>query len=218
MLQDLYAIVLLSLSVSSVALLFAVLLGLPFGAWLALTSLRSKRILELLTYTGMGFPTVAVGLLVYLLLSRSGPLGMLGWLFTPSAIILAQTIIAFPIVASLTQSAFEALDPNLRMLLRSWAVSPWQEIWSLLSEARSGVLVAIIAAFGRIFSEVGAVMLVGGNIQGQTRVLTTAIVLETRQGDFNLALALGLLLIVISALINAVVLTVGKQNRHRSLF
>jgi len=153
-----------------------------------------------------------VGLLVYLLLSRSGPLGVLGWLFTPRAIILAQVIIALPMVASLTQAAFEALNPNLRMLLRSWAVTPQQEIWTLLSEARGGMLVAIIAAFGRIFSEVGAVMLVGGNIQGQTRVLTTAIVLETRQGEFDLALALGALLLAISALINALVLRFGKPR------
>ena len=183
MFSDLLPIVLLSLYVSSVALLIAIVLGLPLGAGLALGHLPGKRIWELLIYTGMGFPTVTVGLLVYLLLSRSGPLGGLGWLFTPNAIIVAQAMIALPMVAGLTQAAFAALQPDLRLLLRSWAVSPWQEIWALFSEARAGVIVAIIAAFGRIFSEVGAVMLVGGNIQGQTRVLTTAIVLETRQGE-----------------------------------
>lgn len=210
--SELVPIVALSLYVSSVALFFAVLLGVPLGAWLGLYATAGKRWWELIVYTGMGFPTVAVGLVIYLLLSRSGPLGMLGWLFTPRAIIFAQVVIALPMVAGLTQAAFEALNPNLRMLLRAWAVSPWQEMWTLLSEARSGVLVAIIAAFGRIFSEVGAVMLVGGNIQGQTRVLTTSIVLETRQGDFDLALALGALLLTISALINALVLRFGKQR------
>ncbi|MEZ4734468.1 MAG: ABC transporter permease [Caldilineaceae bacterium] len=210
--SELAPIVVLSLYVSSIALFFAVLLGVPLGAWLGLYATRGKRWWELIIYTGMGFPTVVVGLLVYLLLSRSGPLGVLGWLFTPRAIIGAQVIIALPMVASLTQAAFEALNPNLRMLLRSWAVTPQQEIWTLLSEARGGMLVAIIAAFGRIFSEVGAVMLVGGNIQGQTRVLTTAIVLETRQGEFDLALALGALLLIISALINALVLRFGKQR------
>jgi len=210
--SELAPIVVLSLYVSCIALFFAVMIGVPLGAWLGLYATTGKRWWELILYTGMGFPTVVVGLLVYLLLSRSGPLGVLGWLFTPRAIILAQVIIALPMVASLTQAAFEALNPNLRMLLRSWAVTPQQEIWTLLSEARGGMLVAIIAAFGRIFSEVGAVMLVGGNIQGQTRVLTTAIVLETRQGEFDLALALGALLLAISALINALVLRFGKPR------
>lgn len=211
---ELAGIVILSLSASLIALLIAVLLGVPLGAWLGLYAARSKRGWELLIYTGMGFPTVVVGLLVYLLLSRSGPLGVLGWLFTPRAIILAQVIIALPLVAGLTQSALEALSPDLRLLLRAWAVAPWQEAWILLGEARSGVLVAIIAAFGRIFSEVGAVMLVGGNIQGQTRVLTTAIVLETRQGNFELALALGALLLVLSAVINALVLRMTRRQRQ----
>jgi len=202
----------LSLYVSGAALCIAVLLGVPLWAWIGLYAKGSKRWWELVIYTGMGFPTVVVGLLVYLLLSRSGLLGVWGWLFTPRAIILAQVIIALPMVASLTQTAFEALNPDLRLLLRSWAASPWQEMWTLLSEARGGVLVGIIAAFGRIFSEVGAVMLVGGNIEGQTRVLTTAIILETRQGNFDLALALGALLLVLSALINALVLRLGKSQ------
>lgn len=210
--STLVPIVGLSLYVSGLALFVAVLLGVPLGAWIGLYAKGSKRCWELVIYTGMGFPTVVVGLLVYLLLSRSGLLGGWGWLFTPHAIILAQVIIALPMVASLTQTAFEALNPDLRLLLRSWAASPWQEMWTLLSEARGGVLVGIIAAFGRIFSEVGAVMLVGGNIEGQTRVLTTAIVLETRQGNFDLALALGALLLLISALINALVLRLGKSQ------
>jgi len=210
--STLLPIVGLSLYVSGVALCLAVLVGVPLGAWVGLYAKRRKRWWELLIYTGMGFPTVVVGLLVYLLLSRSGPLGEWGWLFTPWAIIVAQVIIALPMVAGLTQSAFEALNPDLRLLLRSWAASPWQEMWTLLGEARRGVLVGIIAAFGRIFSEVGAVMLVGGNIEGQTRVLTTAIVLETRQGNFELALALGALLLVISALINTFVLRLGKSS------
>lgn len=210
--STLLPIVGLSLYVSGVALCLAVLVGVPLGAWVGLYAKRRKRWWELLIYTGMGFPTVVVGLLIYLLLSRSGPLGEWGWLFTPWAIIVAQVIIALPMVAGLTQSAFEALNPDLRLLLRSWAASPWQEMWTLLGEARRGVLVGIIAAFGRIFSEVGAVMLVGGNIEGQTRVLTTAIVLETRQGNFELALALGALLLVISALINTFVLRLGKSS------
>lgn len=215
MFSDLLPIVFLSLYVSSLALLVAIIIGMPLGACLALFPIPGKRLWELIIYTGMGFPTVVVGLLVYLLLSRSGPLGGLGWLFTPRAIIVAQTIIALPMVAGLVQSAFEALDPNLRYLLRSLSASPWQEMWALLGEARSGMLVAIIAAFGRVFSEVGAVMLVGGNIEGQTRVLTTSIVLQTRQGQFDSALILGALLVTISLLINALVLRIGKRRDLR---
>jgi tungstate transport system permease protein len=212
--SELAGIVILSLAASLTALLIATILGVPLGAWLGLYATRGKHIGELIIYTSMGFPTVVVGLLVYLLLSRSGPLGALGWLFTAQAIILAQVIIALPLVAGLTQTALEALNPDLRLLLRAWAISPWQEIRILLGEARGGILVAIIAAFGRIFSEVGAVMLVGGNIQGQTRVLTTAIVLETRQGNFELALALGALLLLLSALINALVLRLTRRERR----
>ncbi|MGQ0602154.1 MAG: ABC transporter permease [Anaerolineales bacterium] len=204
-------IVLLSLSVSGIALLIASLLGFPFGAWLALSQFTGKRFVELLLYTGMGFPPVVIGLFVYLLLSRSGPLGGLGWLFTPSAMITAQVIIALPLVVGLTASAIEGLDSGLRLQLRSLGASPAQVMWTLLGEARIGVLAALIAAFGSIISEVGAVMLVGGNIDGQTRVLTTAIVLETRQGNFALALALGAFLLSLTFAINALMLRLGRR-------
>lgn len=196
------SITLLSLSVSGLALLIASGLGFPLGAWLALYPVPAKRLWELLVFTGMGLPPVVVGLAVYLLLSRSGPLGNLGWLFTPPAMITAQVIIALPMVIGLTQSAIEGLDPNLRLQLRALGASPPQIVMTLMTEARGGILAAIIAAFGSIISEVGAVMLVGGNIEGQTRVLTTAIVLETRQGNFELALALGAVLLSLTFLIN----------------
>ena len=142
-------------------------------------------------YTGMGLPPVVVGLFVYLLLSRSGPLGPLGWLFTPNAMIVAQTIIALPLTMGLTMTSVESVSPELKRQIVALGATRSQAAWTILREARIGVTAAIVAAFGGIISEVGAVMLVGGNIAGQTRVLTTSIVLDTRQGDFSLALALG---------------------------
>jgi tungstate transport system permease protein len=154
----------------------------------------------------MGLPPGVVGLFVYVVLSRSGPLGTLGWLFTPAAMIVAQTVIAFPLVAGLTMSAVAGVDVAVRQQAAALGASTWQVAWTVLQEARIGVTAAIVAAFGGIISEVGAVMLVGGNIEGQTRVLTTAIVLYTRQGDFAMAMALGVTLISIAFAANAVLL------------
>ncbi|MCB0129917.1 MAG: ABC transporter permease, partial [Caldilineaceae bacterium] len=161
--------------------------------------------------TGMGFPPVVVGLFVYLMLSRSGPLGSLNapWvpkLFTPGAMIVAQTIIAFPLVAGFTMAAVMGVDPNLRQQVQALGATGWQTTLAILSEARVGVIVAVVAGFGGIISEVGAVMLVGGNIEGSTRVLTTAIVLETRKGAFDLAIALGLILLGITFVTNLLML------------
>lgn len=211
-LAPLLPVILLSLSVSGVALLIATLLGLPLGAVLALYPVPGKRFWELLIYTGMGLPPVVVGLFVYLLLSRSGPLGWLGWLFSPPAMITAQVIIALPMVAGLAMTAVEGLDPGLRLQVRALGASPSQTLWTLLGEARNGVLSAIVAAFGSIISEVGAVMLVGGNVEGQTRVLTTAIVLETRKGEFGLALALGTVLLTLTFLINFWLVRAGQRR------
>jgi tungstate transport system permease protein len=164
-----------------------------------------------LLYTGMGFPPVVIGLFVYLFLSRSGPLGSLhlSWLpalFTPAAMILAQTIISFPLVAGFTMAAVMGVDPQLRQQVQALGATQRQAAWTILQEAKVGVIVSIIAGFGSIISEVGAVMLVGGNIDGRTRVLTTAIVLETRKGDFSLALALGAVLLGITFLANLAML------------
>jgi tungstate transport system permease protein len=212
MFTSLLPIVLLSLYVSGVALAIATLLGLPLGARLALRPIPAQRLVVLLIYTGMGLPPVVVGLAVYLLLSRSGPLGWLEWLFTPPAMITAQTIIALPLVIGLTMTAVESVDPALRLQTRSLGATPAQVMGTVLNEARSGVLAAIIAAFGSIISEVGAVMLVGGNIEGQTRVLTTAIVLETRKGNFELALALGGVLLGLAFLSNFLLLRLGRRT------
>ncbi|HKZ68519.1 MAG TPA: ABC transporter permease, partial [Anaerolineales bacterium] len=199
-------VILLSLYVSGAALAVATVIGVPAGAGLALRPVPGQRLIELLIYTGMGLPPVVVGLFVYLLLSRSGPFGFLSWLFTPAAMITAQVIIALPLVIGLTMSAVASVDPALRLQVRSLGATSAQVMWTVLWEAKAGVTAAIVAAFGGIISEVGAVMLVGGNIEGSTRVLTTAIVLETRKGNFELALALGVVLLGLAFASNFVLL------------
>jgi len=199
-------IVSLSLRVTGAALLFSTLAGIPLGSWLGLKRFVGRQLVMALLYTGMGFPPVVVGLFVYLVLSRSGPLGSLGWLFTPAAMIVAQVVISFPLISGFTMAAVMGVDPDLRQQVLSLGATDWQATLAVLREARVGVMVSIIAGFGSIISEVGAVMLVGGNIQGSTRVLTTAIVLETRKGDFDLAMALGVVLLALSFLANLAML------------
>ncbi len=201
----------LSLQVSGLALLISTILGIPLGAWLGLGRFLGRRLAVAFVYTGMGFPPVVVGLFVYLLLSRSGPLGGLGWLFTPTAMVLAQVIISLPLVAGFTMAAVMGVDPELRPQLISLGATQRQATWALLREARLGVLVAIIAGFGSIISEVGAVMMLGGNIERYTRVLTTAIVLETQKGNFDLAIALGFILLSIAFLINLFMLRLQRE-------
>lgn len=192
--------------VSGIALGISTLVGIPMGAFLGLSDFPARRVIVALIYTGMGFPPVVIGLAVYLALSRSGPLGGLALLFSPWAMITAQVILAFPLVAGLTMTAIEAVDPQVRLESRSLGADPLQEVTSVLREASGGVIAAMVAGFGGIISEVGAAMLVGGNIEGKTRVLSTAIVLETRQGAFGLALALGGVLLTLSFMVNVVFL------------
>lgn len=211
MVSDLAEIILLSLRVSGIALVLSAILGVPVGAAMGLTRFRGRRILTALLYTGMGFPPVVIGLFVYLLLSRNGLLGGLNSaaipeLFTAGAMILAQTIIAFPLVAGFTMTAVMGVDPQLRLQLLSLGATRAQAALTILREARIGVIAAVVAGFGSIISEVGAVMLVGGNIDKRTRVMTTAIVLETRKGNFELALALGAILLGITFLTNLALL------------
>ena len=205
-------IISLSLYVSGVALVLAAAVGIPLGAALALRPFPGRRLVELLIYTGMGLPPVVVGLAVYMVLSRSGVLGGLGWLFTPAGMIVAQVVIAVPLVIGLTAAAVEGVDPALRLQVRSLGAAPRQVMWAVLAEARAGVLAALVAAFGSVISEVGAVMLVGGNIEGETRVLTTAIVLETRKGNFGLALALGGVLLLLATAANFLLLRLGGKH------
>ncbi len=203
---QLLQIVLLSLQVSGIALAFSAVIGIPLGSWLGLTRFAGRRLIIALLYTGMGFPPVVVGLFVYLMLSRSGPLGLLGWLFTPTAMILAQIIIAFPLVAGFTMAAVMGVNPHLRQQVISLGATPWQATRTILNEAKVGVIVSIVAGFGGIISEVGAVMMVGGDIEGHTRVLTTAILLETRMGAFDVAIALGIILLGIAFVVNVAML------------
>jgi len=217
--SDLYEIILLTFLVSGTALLLSTLIGVPLGAVMGLRRFIGRRWVVVLLYTGMGFPPVVIGLFVYLLLSRSGPLGQLNWsfipeLFTPGAMILAQTIIAFPLVAGFTMAAVMGVDPQLQQQVISLGATKRQAATTVLWEARIGVVVAIIAGFGSIISEVGAVMLVGGNIEGRTRVMTTAIVLETRKGNFDLALALGIVLLGIAFLVNLAMLRLQGRSMN----
>lgn len=207
-----YDIIAVSLRVSGIALFFSTLIGVPLGALLALARFKGKAVVTALLYTGMGFPPVVVGLFVFLFLSSSGPLGGLRWLFTVNAMIAAQTIIAFPLVAGFTMAAVMSVDRNLMLQLRALGATKLQASWAAIKEARVGVLVAIIAGFGGVISEVGAVMLVGGNIEGKTRVLTTAIVLETRKGNFGIAIAFGIVLLLITFVINLAMLYLQKHQ------
>jgi len=217
MLQDLSEIILLSLEVSGAALLISTLVGVPLGAYLGLRRFAGRRLVTALLYTGMGFPPVVIGLFVYLLLSRSSLIGQMNLafmpkLFTPGAMILAQTIIAFPLVAGFTMAAVMGVDPQLRLQVLSLGATQSQAAWAILRQARVGVIAAIVAGFGSVISEVGAVMLVGGNIEGRTRVMTTAIVLETRKGNFDLALALGLVLLSITFITNFFILRLQGKS------
>ncbi len=211
MIQDLADIILLSLQVSGIALLLSTMIGVPLGIWMGLNRFKLRRLLTAVLYTGMGFPPVVIGLFVYILLSRNGMLGSLNLdivpeLFTPGAMIVAQTIIAFPLVAGFTMAAVIGVDPQMRSQVLSLGATKTQAAYAVMREARVGVIAAVVAGFGSIISEVGAVMLVGGNIEGRTRVMTTAIVLETRKGNFDLALSLGIILLGITFLTNLAIL------------
>ncbi len=200
--RNLAEIVLLSLRVSLTAVLLASLIGLPLGAILGLRRFPGHRPAIVLLNALMGLPPVVVGLVVYLLLSRSGPLGSWGLLFTPSAMIIAQSILVTPLVAALTRQVVETLWEELQEQLRSLGVDPWRAIGTLLWEGRFSLLTAILAGFGRAIAEVGAVLIVGGNIAHVTRTMTTAIALETSKGDLPLALGLGIILITLALLVN----------------
>jgi tungstate transport system permease protein len=201
----LFAIVRLSLAVSLSAVALAAVIGMPLGACLALVRFPARPVLVVLLNAMMGLPPVVVGLAVYLLLSRSGPLGEMGLLFTPSAMVVAQTILIAPILAALTRQTVEDLWVEYRDELSAMNVGPLSRITTLLWDSRFSLLTALLAGFGRAAAEVGAVMIVGGNIDGFTRTMTTAIALETSKGDLPLAMGLGLILVAIVIAINAAV-------------
>ncbi len=199
----LFAIVKLSLAISLSAVVLAAVVGLPLGALLALMRFPGRSAIVVLVNAFMGLPPVVVGLAVYLLLSRSGPLGNLGILFTPTAMIIAQAILIVPIIAALTRQTIEDLWIEYRDELSAMDVGPLGRVTTLLWDARFSLLTALLAGFGRASAEVGAVMIVGGNIEGFTRTMTTAIALETSKGNLPLALGLGIILVVIVLAINA---------------
>jgi tungstate transport system permease protein len=210
---ELLRIILLSLQVSGTALVLATCLGMPLGALLALRRVPFRGLALTLLHTGMGLPPVAVGLFLYLLLSRSGPLGFMSLLYTPLAMVLAQTILAFPIVASLSHAALVAVDPVIRQAALTLGATPFQETLAVIKEARHALTAAVVAGFGRVMAEVGAILVVGGNIAGYTRVMTTTIALETDKGNFELAIALGIILLTLSFAINLVLRLFQKAGR-----
>ncbi len=204
----------LSLFISIFATFIAVCIGVPLGSIIAIKKFPLKKIIIALINTGMGLPPVVVGLFVVLFLSRNGPLGFLQWLYTPKGMILAQVIIATPIITGLSLAAVQSVDPKFYRQILALGATTRQSICVLLKEIRLYVLAAVIAGFGSIISEVGAVMMVGGNIKGQTRVLTTATVLETNMGNFDVAIALGLVLLTMSFIVN-LALTFIQQHKVR---
>lgn len=205
-----WSVVRLSLFVSGTAVVLASLVGVPSGAWLGLTDSRRRRLLRPVVHTGMALPPVVVGLVLYILLSRSGPFAFLEWLYTPQAMILAQFVLALPFVVGITMASVAAVPGELAVQIKSLGASRRQMHWTVLLEARRGVMLAVAAAFGRSISEVGAVLIVGGNIKGHTRVLTTAIVLETGKGAFEIALALGAVLLSLALVVNVLMLRLEK--------
>jgi tungstate transport system permease protein len=212
---EVLGITLLSLKVSGIATLLSVLLGLGLAVLVALNEFPGKRLVIALTNTGMGLPPVVVGLFVTVLLWRNGPLGFLGILYTPAAIILAQAVIATPIIAGLGLAALQHLPPGLRLQILALGASRTQMVWLLLREARLPLLAAVMAGFGGVISEVGASIMVGGNLKGSTRVLTTATVMETSRGNFEVAFALSFILLVLAFTVNAILTHLQQRSQHR---
>ncbi len=212
---EVYSIILLTLRVSGIAIAIGAFLGIPTGATIALGDFAGKRLLISIVNTLMGLPPVVVGLLVYLTLSTSGPFGLLQLLYSPTAMIIAQSIMAVPIVTGVTISSIGAVDKIIHDKAVSLGATRSQVTMTVLKEARLGLLMAIIVAFGAAISEVGAVMIVGGNIRWATRVLTTAIVLETELGEFSVAIALGIILLLMSFLVNWVLTQMQWKGMRR---
>ena len=202
-----------SLEVSTLATLFASLIGVPLGLLIALNRLRGRQALLLLLNTSMALPTVVVGLFFYALLSRRGPLGDLGLLFTPQGITLGLFALALPLVVNLSLAAIQGMDVRLFLTCKLLGANPVQQAWMILKEARFAVMAAIVMAFGRVISEVGIAMMLGGNIKGFTRTMTTAIALETSKGDFEFGLALGMVLLTVAFAVNALLFLLQKENR-----
>ncbi|MHA1340883.1 MAG: ABC transporter permease [Promethearchaeota archaeon] len=210
---ELWNIIFLSLRVSGTAVLFASFFALPLGSYIGISQFKGKKFISNLINTFMGFPPVVMGLILYLLLSKSGPLGSLNLLYTSVAMILAQLFLAFPIILGTTKAAIETLSTDIKETILSFGANRYQFWWRCIIEARKSIIAGILVAFGQAISEVGAVMIVGGNIRWQTRVFTTAIVLNTRMGEFGMAIALGIVLLIISFAINYIMTHLQFSNR-----
>ncbi len=210
--KELLGIIFLSLYVSGAAVLIAAALGISIGAWIGIRDSRRLRWLEKTIYTLMGLPPVVAGLLIYLLLANHGPLGPLDLLFSPAAMIIAQTVLAVPIITGLTMVAVRDKNSEVRETAVTLGASAKMVAFTVIKEAKRPISGAVIAGFGRVIAEVGAVMMVGGNIQGHTRVMTTAIVLETRKGNFELAIGLGIVLLALAFIINSLLYTVQREG------
>jgi len=216
---DLYVwnVIIRSLEISGLALVFAVAIGLPIGVGIGLSRFRARGPVVAVINTGLALPPVVVGLAVFLLLSRSGPLGSLELLYTPYAMVLAQAIIAGPYIAAVSLAAADTVPPDVRLQARALGANRAQTLLLQLREIRTSLVAAVAAGFGAIISEVGAVMIVGGNILNETRVMTTAIVLETRRGNFGIAIAMGIVLMLVALYVNILLLLLGKGSLRRPM-
>ncbi len=212
---EIFAVTLLSLKISSAATLISLFTGVPTGVFLALSKFPGRRFIISLVNTGMGLPPVVVGLFVTIFLWRNGPLGFLEILYTPSAMILAQSLIAAPIVTGITIASIQQLPANLKLQVMALGATRLQTIWILVREARLPLLAAVMAGFGGIISEVGASIMVGGNIKGQTRVLTTATVMESGKGNFEMAIALSIILLALTFGVNYLLTLIQQKERPR---
>jgi tungstate transport system permease protein len=205
----------LSLQVSGTATFISLLIGISVGTAVALSRFPGKKFAVSLINTGMGLPPVVVGLFVTIFLWRNGPLGFLGILYTPTAMILAQTVIATPIVMGITLAAIQQLPQKLRLQILALGATRFQMVWILIKEAKLPLLAAVMAGFGGVISEVGASIMVGGNIKGYSRVLTTATVMETSRGNFDVAIALGIILLLLAYFINLILTQIQQRERPR---
>ncbi|HOG17961.1 MAG: Sulfate transport system permease protein CysW [Syntrophaceae bacterium PtaU1.Bin231] len=212
---EVFGITLLSLYISGTATLISLVVGIATGTAVALTSFPGRRLVVSLINTGMALPPVVVGLFVTIFLWRNGPLGFLEILYTPAAMILAQAVIATPIVTGISLAAMQQLPPKMRLQIRALGATRFQMLFLLMREARLPLLAAVMAGFGGVISEVGASIMVGGNIKGYSRVLTTATVMETSRGNFDIAIALSIILLLIAYLINLILTSIQQRQRPR---
>lgn len=212
--SEIFAITLLTLRVCFTAIFFSMIVGIPLGVFLGLTNFPGKKLFLVLINIGMGLPPVVAGLTITMLLWRSGPLGDLSLLYSPTAIVLAQILVSLPIITGLTSTAFQQIDPKLRLQIKALGATKAQMVWLLLKETKIAIFAAIMAGLGRVLAEVGAAMMVGGNISGDTRILTTSIVMEVSKGNFDVAIALSFILMSLAFFITFLLTFLQQRTRY----